>query len=67
MMEVNLWDLENTSGEREEFWLLAIGAAREAAKLVGQQDQSVQQTGGLETGINVILTKTPGYSGLEGF
>ena len=33
MMEVNLKDLETTSGEQEEYWLVAIRAAREAATL----------------------------------
>jgi hypothetical protein len=27
MMEANLRDLENTTGEKEEYWLLAIKAA----------------------------------------
>jgi hypothetical protein len=44
MMEVNLGDLENTPGEQEEYWLLAIKAMRVAAMLAGQQDQLVQQT-----------------------
>jgi hypothetical protein len=45
MMEVNLEDLENTSGEKEEYWSLAIKAVRVvAATLTGQQDQLAQQT-----------------------
>ncbi len=44
MMEVDLGDLENTSGEKEEYWLWAIKAARVAGTLAGWQDQSVQQT-----------------------
>ncbi len=39
MMEVNLGDLETTSGEQEEYWLVAIRAAREAAILTRQQNQ----------------------------
>ncbi len=35
MMEVNLGDMENTSGEQEECWLLAIRAGQEGDKLVG--------------------------------
>ena len=35
LMEVNLEDLERTSGEREEYWLLAIRAARKASALRG--------------------------------
>ena len=37
MLEVNLGDLESTSGEQEEYWLIAIRAAREAAMLTRQQ------------------------------
>jgi hypothetical protein len=44
MMEVNLMDFENTSGEQEEYWLLAIKAAQVASMLAGQQDQLAQQT-----------------------
>jgi hypothetical protein len=43
MMEVKLGDFENTSGEQEEYWLLAIIAVRVAVTLAGQQDQSAQQ------------------------
>jgi hypothetical protein len=44
MMYVNLRDLENTSGEQEEYWLLAITATQVAATLAGRQDQLAQQT-----------------------
>jgi hypothetical protein len=44
MMEVNLGDLENTSGEKKEYWLLAIKTTRVAATLAGRQDQLAQQT-----------------------
>jgi hypothetical protein len=36
LAEVNLEDLEITSGERQEYWLVAIRAAREASRLQGQ-------------------------------
>ena len=39
MMEVNLGDPETSSGEQEEYWLLAIRAAREAATLTRQLTQ----------------------------
>lgn len=39
MMEVNLGDPETSSGEQEEYWLLAIRAAREAAILTRQLTQ----------------------------
>ncbi len=44
MMEVNLGDLENTSGEKQEYGLLAIKATWVAVMLAGGQDQLVQQT-----------------------
>ena len=42
MMKVNLGDMENSSGEKEEYWLLAIRAAREAATLTRQRTQQPQ-------------------------
>jgi hypothetical protein len=35
LLEVNLDDLENTSGEKQEYWLLAIRAARMTHMLMG--------------------------------
>jgi hypothetical protein len=35
LAEVNLEDLENTCGERQEYWLVAMRAAREARLLCG--------------------------------
>ncbi len=40
MLEVNLGDTEKSSGERGEYWLLAIKAARVALTLAGQQRQT---------------------------
>jgi len=40
MMEVNLGDLERTLGEQEQYWLVAIKAAREAATLTRQIEQA---------------------------
>jgi hypothetical protein len=37
---VNLGDTEKSSGKREEYWLLAIKAARVALTLAGQQRQT---------------------------
>jgi hypothetical protein len=39
LAEINLNDLESSSGERQEYWLLAICAAREAS-LLGRQQTS---------------------------
>ena len=33
LMEINLEDLKNTSGERQLYWLLEIRAARESSRL----------------------------------
>ena len=35
LAEVNLEDLEHSSGEKQQYWLLAIRAAREASRLRG--------------------------------
>ena len=39
LLEINLKDLETTSGETQEYWLLAISAAREA-RILREQEQS---------------------------
>ena len=36
LLEINLEDLESTSGETQEYWLLAILAARELIRLRAQ-------------------------------
>ena len=41
LLEVNLEDLETTSGESQTYWLLAIQAAREAAALRTVDDDTV--------------------------
>ncbi len=40
MLEVNLGDLESTSGEQEQYWLVAIKAAWEAAMLTWLNEQA---------------------------
>ncbi len=40
MLEVNLGDLESTSGEQEQYWLVAIKATREAAMLTWLNEQA---------------------------
>jgi hypothetical protein len=47
LAEVNLGDLETTSGERQHYWLLAIKTVRKAKLLQEQQER--QQTGSGET------------------
>ena len=42
MMEVNLGDMETTSGEQEEYWLIVIQAARKAVTLTRQRAQQAQ-------------------------
>ena len=43
MMEMNLGDTETTLGEQEEYWLVAIRAAREAATLTRQRTQQARE------------------------
>ncbi len=40
MLEVNLRNLKNTSGEQEQYWLVAIKATREVAALTQQKEQT---------------------------
>ena len=42
LMEVQLGDMEATSGEQEEYWIVAIKAAREAAALTRQGTNHTQ-------------------------
>jgi hypothetical protein len=41
LAEVNLEDLEHTSGERQEYWLVAIQEAREANRLQGLSQTNI--------------------------
>jgi hypothetical protein len=43
MVEVNFGDMENSSGEREEYWLLAFQAVQEAASVTQQCIQQSQE------------------------
>ncbi len=47
LVEVNLGDMETTSGEHQHYWLLAIQTARKAKLLWEQQER--QQTVSRET------------------
>ena len=40
LMEINLEDLESTSGESQAYWLLAVQAARDAFRLRRQQSST---------------------------
>ena len=40
LLEINLEDLNSTSGESQEYWLLAIQAARESMRLRVRQQNS---------------------------
>ncbi len=45
LAEVNLEDLEHSSGEKQQYWLLEIRAAREASRLRGgTSDQRVRNS-----------------------
>ncbi len=41
LAEVNLKDLDSTSGERQEYWLIAIRAARQASILQRDRQSNV--------------------------
>jgi hypothetical protein len=43
LAEVNLEDLEHTSGKRQEYWLVAIQAAQEASRLQGLSQSNVDR------------------------
>jgi hypothetical protein len=42
LADFNLGNLEDTSGIKETYWLLAIQAAREASRLEGLQNQPAE-------------------------
>ena len=44
LLEINMEDLETTSGETQAYWLLAISAARAARLLQGQDQQNSTTT-----------------------
>jgi hypothetical protein len=50
-MEMNLRDLDSVSGEWEHYWLVAMEAAREAARILGRRAR-VQEVGSPEAGHN---------------
>jgi hypothetical protein len=54
LAEVNLEDLEHTSGERQEYWLVAIQAAREASRLQGPyHNPTTAEVGQQEEGAHI--------------
>ena len=54
LLEVNLEDLETTNGERQEYWLLAIRAAREACQLMREREREGNTDKG-EDGLDLTL------------
>ena len=49
LMEINLGDLDEVSGEREHYWLVAMEAAWEAARILGGRARA-QEAGPREAG-----------------
>ena len=45
LLEINLDELDSTSGEAQEYWLLAIQAARESMRLRLQQQNNAASSG----------------------
>jgi hypothetical protein len=58
LVEVNLEDLEITSGEQQEYWLVAIHAAREAG-LLSEAAQQQNRTEQLRKLGNVLFLPRP--------
>ncbi len=50
LAEVNLEDLKHTSGKQQEYWLVAIQAAREASRLQRLSQMDVHRRGAAITG-----------------
>jgi hypothetical protein len=50
LAEVNIENLENSAGERQEYWLLAIRAARKACRLRGLQRPLERRGNGFDRG-----------------
>jgi hypothetical protein len=50
LAEVNMEDLESSLRERQEYWLVAIKAVREASRLRGIQQQMVCRGNGVDRG-----------------
>ena len=42
LLEINLDDLDNTSGEAQECWLLAVKAAKESLKLKVTKEKTTE-------------------------
>ena len=45
LLEINLDDLERSSGEDQYYWLIAIQAAREDRKLKAKEDRRTRRNG----------------------
>ena len=54
LLEINLDDLDNTSGEAQEYWLLAIKAARESVRLRNQNRNRKNSAGSHAAGHNTF-------------
>ena len=44
LLERNFDELATTNGEQQEYWILAIQAAREAQRLRAQEGEAVQRS-----------------------
>jgi hypothetical protein len=63
LAECNLRDLEDSSGEKETYWLLAITAAREAGRLRGPHGET--RGGGLDEMESNVGNHTPNRDGRQ--
>ena len=62
LLECNFDELTSTSGEQQEYWLLAIQAAREASRLrAGAKDTQQQSPRGYNTEKGIFLISLQSY------
>jgi hypothetical protein len=63
MMEVNLGDLSEGTGERECYWLLAVQAAREHRPLIEQRSSGSDSSGNAEMGSICRRSRNASWNG----
>jgi hypothetical protein len=51
LLDINLDELDNSTGEDQTYWLLALQAARDARQLLVQQNNTTEQGNQEQSGI----------------
>ena len=67
LLEINMEDLETTSGETQEYWVLAISAVRAAILLQGQDQHSSTTTERDGHSIFLTLEQAKSWPTIAGF